>query len=67
MRRTWMLMLGVLLLSLPTGCRNGPISNAYYQTVDDINDHPKIYFDDVYYWYCRDCGCRKLVPFGNCY
>ncbi len=66
MCRAWVLMLGIAVVGLLPGCSSGPISNAYYQAVDDINDH-HVYFDDVYYWYCRDCGCREHIPFGNCY
>ncbi len=69
MRHVLALIFATILLTAISGCSSGPISNAYYQSVDDFNDHVSdtVHFDDVYYWYCRDCGCRKLVPFGNCY
>jgi len=66
MRSLWALLMAIGLMSTLSGCSYGPMSNCYYQKVDDINDH-QIYFDEVYYWYCRDCECRKFVPFGNCY
>ena len=69
MRRAMALVLTAVCLSILPGCSSGPISNCYYQEVDDFNDYvsDNIHFDNWYYWYCRDCGCRKWVPFGNCY
>lgn len=66
MRRIWTFILGTALFVILPGCSSGPLSNAYYQAVDDVNDHD-CYLDNVYYWYCQECGCREHVPFGNCY
>ena len=69
MRHILALAFVALFLGALPGCSSGPLSNAYYQEVDDFNDHVNdtIHFDHVYYWYCQECGCRDHMPFGNCY